>query len=149
MLRGYVIFSKVTESVDGALIKHPLAGFPSLFGDDDDEQQRMSQADAVPVEEDPALFAGDEPDPKSTPPSYVGVLSWPEYIAVVVCQLEPHFDAFADDANVLDLSTEMEVLCMQVPTADSDHIDDNDGSTISFSSPAKSQTFKELVESSQ
>eukprot|EP00961_Rhodomonas_salina_P265212 3584945-Rhodomonas_salina.1 len=118
MLRGNVVLRKLTEAVDGALTKHPLAGFPSLFRDDD-EPPRMSQADAVAAEEDPALFAGDEPDPESTPPSYVGVLSWHKYIAAVVCQLEPRFDAVADDADVLDLSAEMEVLCTQVPTADS------------------------------
>eukprot|EP00961_Rhodomonas_salina_P077380 1037803-Rhodomonas_salina.2 len=57
------------------------------------------------------------------------------------------FDAVADDLDVLNLSAEMEVLCTQVPPASPDHDDDNNGSTISFSSPAKSQTLEELVES--
>eukprot|EP00961_Rhodomonas_salina_P123019 1656973-Rhodomonas_salina.4 len=129
------------EKTCGAVDKHPLACFPSLFGDYDYEQPKMSQAKAVPVGEDPSLFPQDEPDPESTPPSYVA-------------KLEPHFNAVVEDSNVLDLIDEIEVLCMQVPEAEAveDNNDDN-MSTLSFSSrgasPVKSQTLQELVESLQ
>eukprot|EP00961_Rhodomonas_salina_P090137 1212416-Rhodomonas_salina.2 len=141
------------EKTCGAVNKHPLAGFPSLFGDNDNEQPQMSQAEAVPVGEDQSLFPRDEPDLESTPPSYVGVLPWSEYIASVVAKLEPHFYAVVEDSNVLNLSAEMEVLCTQVPKAEAVEDDDDDMSTLSFSSrgnlPAKSQTLQELVESLQ
>eukprot|EP00961_Rhodomonas_salina_P264949 3581659-Rhodomonas_salina.1 len=109
--------------------------FPSLFPDDDDDElPHLSQGQAVAVEEDPALFAG-EPDPESTQPGFHSVLPWSEYIAGVVEKLEPRFDSVAEDTDVVNLSAEMEVLCTQIqpePTHpdDTDYNVDEDGSTI-------------------